>query len=231
MSLTHWVVTYSIKGILRILCRVHDDPLHLVPANGPLILVCNHINSIEVPLMYSHLQPRSITGFAKAETWDNPLMAVLFNLWGAIPLHRGEADVVAIKKGLEALEAGKIVVIAPEGTRSGHGRLQGAYAGVVLMALRSQAPLLPLVYYGGENFRDNLRHLRRTDFYISVGQPFHLDADGVKVDRQVRQQMLEEIMYQLASLMPERYRGVYSDQAKATQSFLRFNRDPIMLNG
>ena len=223
MSLAHWVVTYSIKGVLRIACRVHDDHLTRVPKHGPLILVCNHINSLEVPLMYTHLQPRKITGFAKSETWDNPVMGMLFDLWGAIPLQRGEADVEAIKRGLKALDEGKIVVIAPEGTRSGHGRLQQAYAGVVVMALRSGAPLLPLVYYGGEQLNENLRKLRRTDFYISVGEMFHLEPGDVKVDRQVRQQMLEEVMYQLAGLIPENYRGVYSDTSKATKMYLRFN--------
>ena len=108
MRLAHWAVTYSIKGLLRIACRVHDDHLARVPKHGPLILVCNHINSLEVPLMYTHLQPRKITGFAKSETWDNPVMGMLFDLWGAIPLQRGEADVEAIKRGLKALDEGKI---------------------------------------------------------------------------------------------------------------------------
>lgn len=89
MNLVHWAVTYSIKGLLRIVCRVHDDHLARVPSHGPLILVCNHVNSLDVPLVYTHLQPRPITGFAKSETWDNPVMGMLFDLWGAIPLQRG----------------------------------------------------------------------------------------------------------------------------------------------
>jgi 1-acyl-sn-glycerol-3-phosphate acyltransferase len=222
MNLVHWAVTYSIRGLLRTVCRVHDDHLARVPKNGPLILVCNHVNSLDVPLVYTHLQPRSVTGFAKSETWDNPVMAMLFDLWGAIPIQRGEADVDALKRGLDALAKGEIVVIAPEGTRSWNGKLQQAYAGVVVMALHSGAPLLPLAYYGGEQLKENLRHLRRTDFYISVGRPFHLESGGLKVDRQVRKYMLDEVMYQLADLMPERYRGVYANQPTAVQTFLRF---------
>jgi 1-acyl-sn-glycerol-3-phosphate acyltransferase len=222
MNLIYWVVTYSIRGLLRIVCRVHDESLSRVPDHGPLILVCNHINSLEVPLMYTHLQPRPVTGFAKSETWDNPVMGMLFDLWNAIPLQRGEADVDAIKRGLAALAEGKIVVITPEGTRSGHGCLQQGYAGVIFMALRSGVPLLPLVYYGGERLKDNIRRLRRTDFYIAVGRPFQLETRGMKVDQHVRKQMLDEVMYQLAGLMPETYRGVYSDQSKATQLYLQF---------
>jgi 1-acyl-sn-glycerol-3-phosphate acyltransferase len=222
MNLVHWVVTYSVRGLLRIVCRVHDDHLTRVPKHGPLILVCNHVNSLDVPLMYTHLQPRSVTGFAKSETWDNPVMAMLFNLWGAIPIKRGEADVDALKRGLDALAEGKIVVIAPEGTRSWDGKLKQAYAGVVFMGLRSGAPLLPLVYYGGEHLKENMRHFRRTDFYISVGRPFHLEPGGVKVDRQVRTQMLDEVIYQLADLMPEKYRGVYANQPHVAQAYLKY---------
>jgi hypothetical protein len=90
------------------------------------------------------------------------------------------------------------------------------------LALRSGAPLLPLVFWGGERFWDNLPRLRRTDFYTSVGQPFTLDTGGVKITSQVRQAMTDEIMYQMAALLPPVYRGVYADLSSATEAFLRF---------
>lgn len=222
MTLTMWAVSSTIKGLTRLLCRVDDAQLARVPAQGPLILVANHINFLDVPLIYTHLQPRPVTGFAKIETWDNPVLGFLFTLGRAIPLQRGEADVAALRRGLAALTAGHILAVAPEGTRSGHGRLQRGHPGVVVLALRSGAPLLPLVYYGGETFKRNLRRLRRTDFHIVVGQPFYLQADGIKVTRQVRQQMADEIMYQLAALLPPAYRGHYANLDAATEKYLRF---------
>lgn len=224
-TLTYRVVTSSIKRLTRILCRIDDDQLAHVPERGPLIIVANHTNFLEAPLLYTHLQPRRVTGFAKAETWDNPALRLLADLWGAIPLQRGEADMSAFRQALRALEAGRILAVAPEGTRSGHGRLQQGRPGVAFLALHSGAPLLPMVYYGGELFWDNLSRLRRTDFHIAVGQPFYLDAGGSKVTRQVRRQMADEIMYQMARLLPPAYRGVYSDVAAATEKYLRFPTD------
>jgi len=221
MTVTQTVVRTSIKRVTRILCRVDDAQLAKVPAHGPLVLVANHINFLEVPLLYSHLHPRRLTGFAKIETWNNPAMAFLFDLFGAIPLRRGEADVAAIRRGLEVLKAGHILAVAPEGTRSGHGRLQRGHPGVVMLALRSGAPLLPMVYYGGERFGRNLTRLRRTDFHIVVGNPFYLNAAG-KVTREMRQQMTDEIMCQIAALLPPDYRGTYSDLSAATETYLRF---------
>jgi 1-acyl-sn-glycerol-3-phosphate acyltransferase len=187
-----------------------------------LILVANHINFLEVPVVFTRLQPRPVTGLVKSETWDNRAMAYLFNLWGGIPLKRGEADMAAYHLALEALMNGKIVAVTPEGTRSGHGRLQRGHPGIVTLALRSGAPLLPLVYYGNEQFRSNIVRLRRTEFQIRVGRPFCLEAGEQKAMRQVRQVITDEIMYQLAKLLPASYRGVYGNLDAATQNYLRF---------
>lgn len=222
-TLTYRVVTSTIKRLTRILCRVNDAQLTRVPEQGPLIIVVNHINFLEVPILYTHLQPRPVTGFVKAEAWDNPATRVLFDLWESIPLRRGEADMAALRQALAVLEAGHILAVAPEGTRSGHGRLQRGLPGVTFLALRSGAPVLPVVYHGGELFWHNLTSLRRTDFHILVGQPFYLDANGMKVTRQMRQQMIDEIMYQMAALLPHAYRGVYSDLATITETYIRFS--------
>lgn len=222
MKLTARLVNSTIKRLTSLLCRVDEAPLARVPARGPLILIANHVNFLEVPVLCTRLLPRPVTGFVKAESWDNPALGFLFDVWGGIPLRRGEADTVAIRRGLAALEAGYILAVAPEGTRSGHGRLQRGHPGVVLLALHSGAPLMPLVYYGAESYKRDLTRLRRTNFHIVVGQPFYLDSDGVKVTRQVRQQMTDEIMYQIAALLPPAYRGHYADVASATETYLRF---------
>ena len=222
MNLAYSVVTTSIKRLTRILCNIDDSQLVKVPERGPLIIASNHINFIEVPVMYTHLQPRAITGFAKAETWNNPAMAFLFNLWGAIPISRGEADKNAIRKALEALNVGKILAIAPEGTRSEHGRLGRGHPGIVVLAQHSNAPILPLAYYGGERLRDNLDRLKRTDFNIRVGRAFRLQFPIGKLSREVRDVMVDEIMYQIAGLLPESYRGYYSDLTLASTNYISF---------
>jgi 1-acyl-sn-glycerol-3-phosphate acyltransferase len=222
MSLAYTVVTSSIKSITRILCNVDDSQLINVPKHGPLIIASNHINFMEVPLLYTHLQPRKVTGFAKAETWDNPIMALLFNLWGAIPIQRGEADTTAFRTALSALKQGKMLAIAPEGTRSGHGKLGRGLPGIILLAQRSATPILPLVYYGNERFHDNINRLKKTDFHIRVGKVFRLAFREDKLDHDVRSMMVDEIMYQLAILLPVEYRGYYSDLSKISTNYIDF---------
>lgn len=222
MTLAFTLVNTSLKLILRTLCRVDDTQLPLVPRHGPLILVANHINFLDAPIIATHLLPRPLTGFAKIETWDNPVLGKLFDLWGAIPIHRGEGDIAAFRQAERALANGKILAIAPEGTRSNHGQLQRGHAGVVLLAQRSGAPLLPMVYYGNELFHENFRRFKRTPFHIAVGKLFHIKApDRVRPDE--RQAIADEVMYQLAKLLPARYRGYYADLTQISTRYLDFS--------
>lgn len=222
MPILHWAVTNSIKGAMRLLCSIDSQQLAKIPACGPLILVTNHVNFLDAPVMYTHLRPRPVTAFAKIESWDSPWMGRLFDLWEVIPIHRGTADAAAMRQGLAALRQGKILAISPEGTRSGNGRLQPGHPGVIPIAQHSGAPLLPVVFYGHEVFKDNFHRLRRTEFHISVGQPFYLDFPQKKLTHALRQSITDEIMYRLASLLPPYYRGAYADFSGASTHYLRF---------
>jgi 1-acyl-sn-glycerol-3-phosphate acyltransferase len=222
LKIEYWVAMLTARGLTRLLCRIEDQSLKFIPEKGPLILVCNHINAIEVPVVFPRLHPRSVTGFAKSETWDNPILGPIFDLWDVIPIHRGQADTTAMKQGLKMLAEGRILVITPEGTRSGDGRLQQGHPGVATLALRSGAPILPMVYYGNEAFYQNMRRLRRTDFRIRVGAQFRVEFQGI-ITNDIRRQITDEIMYQLALLLPPINRGYYSDLSAASNQFLRLN--------
>ncbi len=221
MRPVHWLVTKLVKLGTGIMCRIDAPDLHKIPKLGPLIGYCNHTGQIEVPLLYAHLQPRPLKGLAKVETWDGWFLRWVFNLWEAIPINRGTADMAAVRMSLDALKKAEILVIAPEGTRNKTGVLIKAQPGVITLALRSGAPLLPIAHWGGENFLSNLKRLKRTDFHIRVGQPFKFDSGKERVTREVRQGMVDEMMYRLAALMPEYYRGAYADLDNATEKYIR----------
>jgi 1-acyl-sn-glycerol-3-phosphate acyltransferase len=212
VKLSQRLLISSLKTLTNLICRIDAREVDKIPLTGPLIIYTNHVNLLEIPILYTRFQPRRLRGMILARRWDNPILRKLLDIAEAIPLRRGEADITAIHKGMQALERGEIVGIAPEGTRSYDGQLQRAHPGVVLLALHSQAPLLPLAFYGAENFKENLSRLRRSDFHIRVGVPFRLDDRGERVSRQVRQAMVDEMMLQLAVLLPPSYLGYYADQ-------------------
>jgi 1-acyl-sn-glycerol-3-phosphate acyltransferase len=221
MTISRRLLDVTTSAVVRLLCRVDAAQIGNVPLHGPLILVTNHINMLEVPVLQSRLRPRPMSGVAKAESWNNRLLGWVLNQWGAIPVRRGESDVGALRRSLEALRNGQILAIAPEGTRSRHGRLQRGHPGVVTIALKSGAPILPLAFYGGEKLKENLKRLRRTPFHVAVGEPFTIDPGEERVARDVRRRITQEIMYRIAALLPPEYRGVYADLENATELFLK----------
>jgi 1-acyl-sn-glycerol-3-phosphate acyltransferase len=70
-----------------------------------------------------------------------------------------------------------------------------------------------------------LLRLRRTEVTIVLGRALHLEPGDGKVTRKKRQQMTDEIMAQIAALLPPEYRGVYGDLEAATEQYLRFVPD------
>jgi len=222
MSIASALVNIPMKFILHTFMQVDDSEVKTIPMEGPLILATNHINFLDAPIGITHLHPRPLSAFAKSEFWRNPIIRLLFKVWNVIPLHRGEVDFDAFALAQAELEKGKIMLITPEGTRSHSGSLAQGLPGVVLLAVRSGAPILPVAFYGNENVKENLKHLRRTHMTYRVGEPFTVNTENQAFSREFRQQVTDEIMYQISALLPEQYRGVYSDLSKTSTNHLRF---------
>jgi 1-acyl-sn-glycerol-3-phosphate acyltransferase len=214
------IVNAVIKGFFSVICKIDAAELAKIPAGGPLLLVVNHINSIEVPIMITFVKPRPATGLAKVESWNNPFFNFLFTLWKGIPIQRGTADMAAMKASVKWMNDGGILAVSPEGTRSYDGQLLQAKTGILVLAVKAKAPIQPVVYYGHENFWQNAKHLRRTPFHVRVGEIFRLREDVNVLDRDNRQPAVDEIMYQMAKILPPEYRGVYADLSKATTNFI-----------
>ncbi len=209
------IVAFFVKWGIHIICRIDARGIDKIPLKGPVIGYANHSAMIEVPVFFGLLQPRRITGWAKIELWDNRFFCWLFNLWHIIPIRRGEADTTALRKAVEALNEGYIFGLAPEGTRNVTGKLKRAHPGVVMLVTHANAPLYPIAHWGGEDFSKNIRRLKRTDFHVRIGDPICLKLEGVRVTREIRQQIVDEMMYRLAELLPPEYRGEYEKVTEA----------------
>lgn len=214
------LINWFIRRVFQTVCRINPKEFKSIPTQGPYILVGNHVNFLEAPIMIPHLDNPMFTGLAKKESWDNPLFNFLFTRWGIIPIDRGLVDREAFRLSTEALLQGKLLAVSPEGTRSKDGRLLPGKPGVVALALRTKAPLIPVGFYGHENFWDNLKHLRRTEFHVAVGEPFRIRLENETLSREERQAVTDEIMYKIAELLPEKYHGNYPQPHPTTYRYL-----------
>lgn len=216
VRITNWVL----RRFFRTICQIDSKELVKIPAAGPLIMVGNHVNFLEAPIMVPHLEPRPVVGIAKEESWKNPLFNFLFTNWELIPIDRGMVDREAFRKSVEALQQGKILAVSPEGTRSIDGQLLQGKPGVVAIAARSGAPFLPVAFYGHTDFWKNIKRLRRTPFHIRVGKPFRIAPGVDALSRDLRQAVTDEIMYKIAELLPPENRGVYADVESVQYRYL-----------
>jgi 1-acyl-sn-glycerol-3-phosphate acyltransferase len=123
--------------------RVHDA--HLVPARGPVILAPNHTGFLDPPLLMG-TSPRPVHCLAKREIFRGPLGWFLRAI-GQIPIDRSGTDRTALSSALAVLAAGRVLVVYPEGTR-GSGDFADLRRGLAWLAVRSGAPVVPVVAFG-----------------------------------------------------------------------------------
>lgn len=206
----YWV---NIGGWIKLLLWVITDckvrGLENVPRGGPFILVSNHLNLADPPIL-STIVPRRVVWMAKKELLDMPVIGLLYRLAGTIPVRRFEADLRALRRCQEALAHGHVVGMFPEGTRSRNSALQRGHPGAALLAMRMGVPVVPAAIWGTESIRLPGGLFRRTRVNVAFGEGFTLP-----LARRVRKEQVEDgtdlIMRRIAALLPPDYRGVYAE--------------------
>jgi len=212
-----WILRWMIREIgFRILVKLDTvSGLENLPAQGPAILMINHIAFVD-PVVVLGCLPRNIVPMAKVEVFRYPVWGVFPKLWEVIPVHRGEMDRAALRTALEVLGAGEVILVAPEGTRS--VSLQRGKEGVAFLGYRSGAPIIPVAVEGTQGFPSpDPRRWWKPGARIRLGRPFRYRRQIERPGREQLRRMTDEAMYILAAMLPETRRGVYSDLSAASQ--------------
>lgn len=205
------IFAFIIRVLGFFLVRLDARGMAKIPRRGPFIVVMNHVNFLDGPLLLSRLFPRRVIALAKKETWNNPFLGFAAAAMGAIPVERGGADPAALRLASRILEGGGFLYINPEGTRRRDGVLGPGKPGVVAIALRTGAPIIPLAFEGLETFGSSIRRLRRTPATLHVGEAFSIERPEGMSDRDFREAALGEIMRRIAALLPESKRGQWGE--------------------
>jgi 1-acyl-sn-glycerol-3-phosphate acyltransferase len=203
-----------LRAIVRFVFKLFTDwevvGLENVPPDGPFISVSNHTHWLDPPFIMSSM-PRRVCPLAADKWRRRPVVGQLVASVGAIFIQRGEVDRRALRQAVEALEQGKVLGVAPEGTRSKTGALQQGRAGAAYIACLTGVSLLPVGVVGAEKALGELRRLRRPQVKVIIGRPFTLPPLPSKASgrSQRLREYTDQIMHRIAELLPEGYRGVY----------------------
>ncbi len=184
-----------------------------IPPEGPLILVSNHVNNADPPIIALATQPRYPTYMAKLEMIRWPILGPAFRIFGAFPVRRGVADRAALRAAIQVVESGAMLVMFPEGTRSRTGGLTKGHPGTAAIALHTGAPILPVAVTGTEVISWPwlfLKPLSIPHVKVTIGEPFHLPPVE-RINSESTAEARDFIMRRIAALLPQEYRGVYAD--------------------
>jgi len=162
-----------------------------VPADGPLIVACNHRSYLDPPMLGTYC-PRRLAYMAKAELFTIPVLGAAIRAVGAYPVDREGSSTAAIKRSLEVLRAGGAIGIFPEGTRNLDGTVQ-AHEGVALLASLSKAPVVPAALVGTADAK------RFHQIKVAFGTPLRLPADR-KATREDLAKFTDDVMSAIAAL-------------------------------
>lgn len=182
---------FCVRLMARTLWRARVYGTENVPADGPVLIACNHVSYLDPPVM-GCLCPRRISYMAKKELFAFPMLGTVIRALGAYAVDRRGSATAAIKRSLQVLEAGGAVGIFPEGTRN-RSRAVAPQTGVALLASLGRAPVVPACIYGSD------RALQLGQIDVAFGAPLALPADR-KATRDDLAKFTSDIMKAIESL-------------------------------
>lgn len=190
---------------------LHVEGLDKVPKTGPVLVVGNHIATLDPPLTGALVKRVDVYYMAKSEYFALRRQRWLFRAYNAFPVVRHHADRGALKQALQVLQRGHVLMMYPEGTRSRDLQMHRPYAGAGFLARKSRVPIVPVAVWGSENvLPTGASWPRHSHVHIRFGDPFLLperNADGTPMSHQ---QSADYMMAKVAAMLPEKYRGVFA---------------------
>jgi 1-acyl-sn-glycerol-3-phosphate acyltransferase len=218
-----------LRGFMRVGARVQMEGVDRVPAEGPLVVTVNHLGYLDAFVLAATF-PRQLDSVMAAEMLEIPFVRQIVSWYGIVPVRRGQFDRQVLSRSVALLKQGRALGISPEAGVSETAALRQARDGAAYLALQTGAQILPVAVTGTESvqgiwsseeerltfkgmdpFKFWRLHRPKLDIDLVYGSPFDVAGMG-RTWREKRRAMREasdEIMRQIAALLPSRYQGIY----------------------
>lgn len=219
----YWLLKNGVLGpLISTVFRPTIEGAHHVPAEGPVIVVCNHlsfVDSIFLPLAV----PRRMSYLAKSDYFTGTglrgaIVRWFFTSAGQLPIDRagGKASEASLNTGLQVLSEGRVLGLYPEGTRSPDGRLYRGRTGVARMVLEAHVPVIPAAVIGTDKVMALGQKLPKVaKVSVRIGEPLDFSRfEGMEGDRFVLRSITDEIMYRINQLSGQEYVDVYASSVR-----------------
>ena len=149
MGLLYSATRFLLDGLVRVVSSWEVRGREHIPRTGGLIVASNHISFFDPPLI-GIATVRELHVLAKEELFRPPVFGSLIRTFNAIPIRRGVADLSGLSKAMEVLKGGESLIMFPEGSRMRDGELHPARPGVGMLAVGTDARIVPCYISGSD---------------------------------------------------------------------------------
>jgi 1-acyl-sn-glycerol-3-phosphate acyltransferase len=175
--------------------RLRIDGMERMPRAGAVLVIGNHVGTVEPALTGVFIPRRDVYYMAKSELFRNPFLGWLFRQNHAFPVVRDTADRAALRSALAVLASGHVLLVYPEGTRSWDGH--------------SGALVVPVASWGSERVIPRGAWIPRpADVELRIGEPFHLPPIGKNGRPLSSREAAAIMMERVIALLPRERRPV-----------------------
>lgn len=119
-----------------------------VPRDEPVLFIGNHQSYLDPVAFGFGMHFRGFSAMARATLWQNRIVGLLLDMLRTVPVNLGRADRGAIQRCIDALAAGRTVLLYPEGTRSDTEETGPFKPGILLMARKVKPWIVPVAVHG-----------------------------------------------------------------------------------
>jgi len=214
-----WLYTiglHTVAPAVRLAWRPTIEGVENLPRTGGAVLASNHL-SVADEYMLGSTVPRHIAFWAKAEYFNTPglrgwFFKTLMTGLGAIEVRRegGRGALTAFDAAIPALQAGDLVGVYPEGTRSPDGRLYRGRTGMARLALLASVPIIPVGVIGTQYVQPVGTLIPKLGKKVTVrfGKP--MEFSDRAMDSSTLRAITDEVMAEIQKLTGQEYVGRYA---------------------
>jgi 1-acyl-sn-glycerol-3-phosphate acyltransferase len=203
------ILHFVLDNALRLFTRTEFLQLENVPPSGGFILATNHNSRLDSPVLYANPVRPDLTALIANDYRSNLFFWIILQAADVIWLDRSKADFTAFRKAVDLIKQGRVIGIAPEGTRSRVGQLLEGKPGILLLTSRADVPIVPVGITGTEDMMQEILHFRKPKITVRFGKAFNLPPLPRDGRDEAMLHSTTEVMCQIAALLPEKYRGFY----------------------
>ncbi len=190
------IIKFVLKLLVLIVYRPKIVGLENIEEGKPALICPNHVHALDSAVIVL-TNKRKISVLAKESLFKNGFVKWLADVFGIYPVKLGNKSMESVKVSLKLLKNNELLLLFPEGTRNGMAKGVKPKDGAVKLAIKSNAPIIPVGVQGDFRFFKKVK--------INIGKPIYYNVSKEDANsKEVLDKLTEELMLEIVKLRDEK---------------------------